>query len=94
MTMYESSAYPVWPVHEQTLVFDVNHNRQVCAFDERVVLPVGATIELYDEDKNAHGTATVVGVRMLNGNAKIKNQICLDVEADKRWWDAHPVRGL
>ena len=92
MTMYEGSAYPTWPVHETTLVFDVKADRQVCEFDQRLVLPVGSTIELYDEEKSAHGTATVVGVRMLNGSAKVglKHQICLDVEADQRWWDIHP----
>lgn len=90
MTMYANGSYPTWPVNTQTLVFDVNENRQVCLFDGQVILPAGSVIELYDEEKIAHGTATVVGIRMLSGTATVANQICLDVEVDDRWWQAHP----
>lgn len=88
--MYESGSYPTWPLNEETLVFDPTNSRQVTSFSGQLVLPVGSTIELYDADKNAHGTATVTGIRVLNGTAGIPNQICLDVEVDDRWWDAHP----
>lgn len=94
MNMYIDAAYPKWPVNEETLVFDTIVQRQVCAFEGRVILPVGATIELYDEDITAHGTAVVVGVRMLAGAGDVANQICLDVETEQRWWDRHPLPGI
>jgi hypothetical protein len=91
--MYENGVYPTWPLNEHTLVFDPATNRQVTSFEGRLVLPIGATIELYDADKSAHGTATVIGVRVLNGTPATPNQICLDVEVEDRWWDAHPYEG-
>lgn len=88
--MYENGTFPTWPINGKTLVFDPENNRQVTEFDGQLILPIGSTIELYNPDNNAHGTATVIGVRVLNGTAQVPNQICLDVEVEDRWWDKHP----
>ena len=88
--MYEKGLAPLWAVNERTLIFDPTSGRQVAFLDGRVVLPVGSEIELYDAEQHAHGTATVVKVRLLNGTSKVPNQVCLDVQVDDRWWDAHP----
>ena len=88
--MYENGAIPLFPVNDRTLVFDPINARQVAELDGRVILPVGAEIELYDAGTHAHGSATVTKVRFLNGSDDLPNQICLDVEVEDRWWDKHP----
>ncbi|PZE69313.1 hypothetical protein DEJ27_08495 [Curtobacterium sp. MCPF17_018] len=84
--MYEKRQAPTFPLNDQTLVFDVDRQRQVAYLDGRLPLPLASTIELYDEATNSHGTATVVGVRLLNGTADVPNQLCLDVTVEDRWW--------
>jgi len=84
--MYEKRQAPTFPLNDQTLVFDVDRQRQVAYLDGRLSLPLAATIELYDEATNSHGTATVVGVRLLNGTTDVPNQICLDVTVENDWW--------
>jgi hypothetical protein len=77
-------------LNHQTLLFDPMSNRQVASLDGRFIFPVGSEIELYDPDRNAHGTATVIKIRLLNGTDTVSHQVCLDVDVDGRWWNAHP----
>lgn len=90
--MYENGIAPTWTVNGQTRVYDPETNRTVATLQGHMILPVGSEIELYDPDTNSHGTATVIKIRLLNGTPSTPNQICLDVEVDDRWWDAHPHR--
>lgn len=90
--MYENQRAPLWPIHDQTLVFDVVNQRQVAWLDGRVILPEGSSIELFDAESNTHGTATVRGVRLLNGTDTIAHQVCLDCEVEKLWWNAFDSR--
>lgn len=64
----------------------VDRQRQVAYLDGRLSLPLAATIKLYDGATNSHGTATVVGVRLLNGTAEVPSQLCLDVTVENGWW--------
>jgi hypothetical protein len=88
--MYEDGTYPTWPLNDQTLLFGPATNRQVASLDGRIVFPVGSEIELYDSGRNAHGTATVIKIRLLNGTDTVPHQVCLDVEVDDRWWATRP----
>ena len=88
--MYENDDVPPWSLDANTRVYDPANNRPVGTFKGHVTLPVGTEIELYDPDTNSHGTATVIKVRVLNGHGTVPPQICLDVEVESRWWDAHP----
>lgn len=84
--MYERRQAPTFPLNDKTLVFDVDRQRQVAYLDGRLSLPLAATIELYDEATNSHGTATVVGARLLNGTADVPNQLCLDATVKNGRW--------
>ncbi|OUE29961.1 hypothetical protein BFL35_12580 [Clavibacter michiganensis] len=85
--MYSDEAAPVFPLNQETLVFDVKRHTQVAWLDGRLVLPIGSKIELFDPATSTHGTAVVVGVRLLNGTSKVPNQVCLDCEVEARWWE-------
>lgn len=90
--MYENHNAPVWPLGERTLVFDAENQRQVAWLEGRLVLPVGSEVELFDPDTSSHGTATVTGIRLLNGTEEAPHQVCLDCSVDSRWWSAFDGR--
>lgn len=73
-------------VKQETLVFDLENQRQVMWLEGSHVLPPGSLIELYNERNHSHGTATVQRVRLL-AEPKGTTTVCLDCEVDERWWD-------
>jgi hypothetical protein len=90
--MYENRDSPLWPVHEQTLAFDAERHRQVAWLNGRVILPLGSEIDLFDAETNSQGTATVTGVRLVNGTETVPHQVCLDCDVDDGWWSAFDSR--
>jgi hypothetical protein len=84
--MYEDGIAPKWGLNEKTLVLDRVRSRQMAWLSERLPLPVGSKIELFDPDMNTHGTATVTGIRLLNGTSHVPNQVGLDCGVEPRWW--------
>ena len=54
------------------------------------MLLVGLEIELYDPEGLTYGTATVTKLRLLKSTSTVPHQVCLEVEVDARWCDAHP----
>jgi len=91
--MYEDGIAPEWGLNEKTLVFDLVRSRQVAWLSGRLALPVGSKVELFDPDTNTHGTATVTGIRLLNGTSHVPNQVCLDCEVESRWWEGVDKEG-
>ena len=64
-----------------TIVFEQKYG-QILKINGVVILPVGSTIELTEPN----AIATVVGVRMLGGNAHLPVTVCLDVEVPDAFW--------
>lgn len=71
---------------EETVIHDRARNRQIMRLRGRVVLPVGAEIELTDPNV----TATVIDVRLLAGGPTWPARVCLDVKVPAEWWGESP----
>jgi hypothetical protein len=72
----------VLDLHDETIVLDRARNEQVMRIRGFAPLPIGAEIELRDPPVSA----TVIGVRLLAGDARHPAALCLDVEVPASYW--------